>query len=74
MINLGRLQETEKIVKSGDYFEVDGFYRYFGHVGDEEEKCKIPRVTCFMLFKKGQKATKLGSCPHDIQWKLITSL
>lgn len=67
------MQKTEMIVESGDRFGVDGFYRYLEHV-DADEKCFVPPATCFMLFRRGQKATKLGSCPHAIRWKLITPL
>lgn len=63
----------QEIVKSGDYFKVDGFYRYHEHVG-KDEGCFVPDAARYMLFKRGQKATKLGSCTHEIEWKLITEL
>ncbi|RNJ76230.1 MAG: hypothetical protein EB830_04695 [Nitrosopumilus sp. H13] len=62
------MQETERVVKSGDYLEIDGFHRYFGHAYAEGKNAKFPEplVLCCSK-KKGQKATKPGSYPHDIQ-------
>lgn len=61
----------EEIIKSGQVFKVDGFYKFAGHTSGDTVNCYVPDSAYFMLFRKGQIASKLASCEHEVCWKLI---
>lgn len=64
--------ENEIFVKNDQVIETSGFYCYDDHVSQNGENCFIPKSSYLMYFKKGDIGTKLGSCPHDVNWKLIS--
>ena len=62
-------------IKTGEETEASGYYKYLEHVTEaNNEDCFIPPQTKMMLFKKGEKAPTLGSCPHDVVWKLLITV
>lgn len=62
---------TPRVIKSGEIFPVTGYYKYAGHVMKNSEKCFSPPQDSKMLYKAGETAPPLGSCPHDIKWVFI---
>ncbi len=70
-MSLENLTNNQIIIKSGESFKVDGFYRFAGHTSGHDEKCFVPSSAYFMLFRSGQIASKLASCEHEVCWKLI---
>ncbi len=64
----------EVLVQSGEFFKINGCYEYHSHVEDhEDENCYVPSQAYSMLFDNGEKAPKLGSCIHNVFWKLTYS-
>ncbi|RNJ75609.1 MAG: hypothetical protein D9C04_00600 [Nitrosopumilus sp. B06] len=62
---------TEILVKSGDRFPLTGSYSYAKHVNNDNKNCYITsRAKIGIMQLKGGLALKLGSCPHEIYWKL----
>lgn len=63
---------TEREIRSDEEVDVTGYYTYVKHVEENKEECFIPPQTkSKLLFKKGEKAPMLGSCPHIVVWKLL---
>jgi len=66
------VRETE--IRSGQDVVVTGYYRYVRHIHENAEECFIPPLTkSKLLFKDGEKAPMLGSCPHVVVWKLLSA-
>lgn len=53
---------------SGETFIQTGYYKYNGHADYKQHDCFVPNQSNNMLFQKGEKVPKLGSCDHDIEW------
>ncbi|RNJ77589.1 MAG: hypothetical protein EB829_06550 [Nitrosopumilus sp. H8] len=53
------MQETERVVKSGDYLEIDGFHRYFGHAYAEGKNAKFPEPLVLCCSKKVKRRQSL---------------
>ena len=67
------LEKNEAVVQTGEAFGVDGFYHYDGHVLEDSADCFVPGTAYYMFFRKNTVAGGLGTCPHKIRWKLISS-
>ena len=65
-------QPVEKHYKNGKKFLVTGWYKYDGHVDENNTECFVPKQSSRMLFKKGEIAPLLGSCSHTIKWEFIS--
>lgn len=64
-------KDSMQLVKTGNRFPVTGYYAYSKHVDEKHTPCYVtPQSSAGILFKKGGIVPKLGSCPHDIYWKL----
>jgi len=68
---MASVEVAKTVVVTGETFRVTGYYKYDGHVKENSENCFVPPQDCRMLYKAGETAPPLGSCPHDIKWALI---
>lgn len=66
------LESPPKQIRNGEKFTITGYYKYAGHVVTSTENCFIPMQSARILFKSGETAPMLGSCPHDVKWELIS--
>jgi len=69
--------DSEKIrflTYSGQIIEETGYYSYRSHLHGWHPECFVAPQTKIMLFKKGEKAPKLGSCNHVIEWMFVAKV
>ena len=66
------VQSIKKHYTNGEEFLVTGWYKYKGHVEENNIECFVPTQSGRMLFKKGEVAPMLGSCAHAIRWEFIS--
>ncbi|RNJ78098.1 MAG: hypothetical protein EB829_00150 [Nitrosopumilus sp. H8] len=68
---VAKAQSKEILVKSGDTFPETGVYSYARHANNDNKNCHVtPNASMGISYLKGGFVPKLGSCPHEIYWKL----
>ena len=63
------------LVKSGDKVPKDGYYVYFRHSNvNEFDDCFVTdKARSGLYLSKGSITPTLGSCTHDVIWRLDSS-
>lgn len=68
---MSNLQFESAIIESGKKVTVSGYYVYVEHVIKNDLNCFVaPKAKLGLYLTKGSTAPRLGSCPHDVKWKL----
>jgi hypothetical protein len=67
-------QEIEKvIITTGQKVKQSGYYVYDGHVEEGSKNCIVTdKANSGLFLAEDSFAPDLGSCPHNIKWRLIS--